>query len=574
MLNFIKKHIKLIIAGALGSCLTTILMWFVLPLLMFSLIIGAINPIFFYKTKELVQQVINEEVTIASFSIALPEAIAQDITALAEGQYPRPDATPMTPDVYNCEGCNCQKTDYAKTRGTTKKENTLRYDGWTIDADSLGIEYIDCDFGKFYERQVDDKLFKYKISDFKEGKQKMTAYNSIGSLDALPKTNSKITQFDPNAKLEWYTDNPDLKLGNWGSMCTVDGRLTTCLAPMPVVPQSGVQKHIEAKNYFHIGSHWVGAKSWNGHFTAQETGVGEKWLNLWTGAIPTGTYVDVVFENNTTGQQVVVPFIYFEAKDIRANGVDNCYSQFTDQRYGHIAEKITNKANDWIETDKEELLYEYKITGIDSSKDYITNNESRLTTLMACDEQGNGIYQTANGQYAIPKNVGDTFYVLSSGAMEIDWDTGKETGVLKDNIEVNLYPTFEVAKATRTGKTTKQRFLSYYDSENDTRTLWTSSCLETLGWANVQGGSKPNGNWSDATFCAILDKSDCTTIGIPNWHLKATRVYNKKLQDGWWKDIRDKMSSTTISSSNKVINFCSSSCKCTICLKAEARPNR
>ena len=75
-------------------------------------------------------------------------------------------------------------------------------------------------------------------------------------------------------------------------------------------------------------------------------------------------------------------------------------------------------------------------------------------------------------------------------------------------------------------------------------------------------------------FNKILDKSDGSSITISNWHIKATRLYNKRIEDGWFKNIRDKMSSGTISSSNKVVKFCESNCKCSICMQGEARPNR
>ena len=577
MFNIFKKFWKKIVVGTAFGCLVTVLLHLVLPVVLLIIMIGAFNPIGFFKTKELVQQFINEEVSIASFSVALPTTITQDLTALVDGRYPCPDATPMSPDIYECDGgCNCNKIDYARDRGTTKKENTLRFDGWTIDADKLGIEYIDCDFGKFTERKAgnNDKLFEWKVSDIKQGRQKMTLYCNVktGKNDKNKNAGAKLSQFDPNAKQEWCDENPDLWLGNWGSMSTCDGRIPTCLGAMAVVPQSGVQKNIEARNYFHIGTHWYMTRGWQGHFTPEETGSGHKWLNLWTNAIPTGSYVDVVFENNTTGQQVVVPFIYFEAKDLR-QGVDMTYPQFTDIRYGHVCEKIITPANDWVERDQEYLLHEYKVDSVDNGN---TNMGSASSMAMwACTEDGQVAYGLiANGFYGITKDIGQTVWLQGTEAIEeFDVASQKYTGEIKQEIPVLSY-TGQIVKLKKTGKTVKKNFISYYPSENDTRKYINSSFLETyMVWQNTDA-QKPDGEWSDAMFNKILDKSDGSKIEISNWHIKSTRIYNKKLEYGWWMNIRDNMSSTTISSSNKVIKFCDSNCKCSICIKAEARPNR
>lgn len=574
MWKFIKKHIILTVLGSIGGCLVGVLIT-LLPLIIIFVMLATFNPILMFKTKEVVKQVINQEITIASFSVALPDTIAQDLTALADGRYPCPNATPMTPDIYECDSsCNCQKVDYAKQRGKTTKENTLRYDGWTIDADALGIEYIDCDFGKFVERKAgnNDKLFDWKVSDIKEGRQTMTLYNY-----PLTGTKNKVTNKVKDASgnsmnLEWNDENPDLSLGNWGSMSTVDGRIPTCLGAMAVVPQSGVRKNIEARNYFHIGTHWYMTRGWSGHFTAEETGVGEKWLNLWTNAIPIGSYVDVVFQNNTTGQEVVVPFVYFEAKDLR-QGVDMTYPQFTDIRYGHVCEEIVKPANDWVERDQECLMYEYKIEGASGNEENVQTASNK--SIWACTEEGKADnVNMGNGLYGITKNVGQTTWFVYNETIEVfDVPSQKFMGEPQKEFYA-LLSNGQMAKLTLTGKTTKQHFISYYYSENDERKYKNSSFLETLlVWQNTSA-QKPSGNWSDAMFNKILDKSDGSSITISNWHIKATRLYNKRIQDGWFKNIRDKMSTGTISSSNKVVKFCESNCKCSICMQGEARPNR
>ena len=582
------KNIKRIIGGCLSSCLVMLILTF-LPLLLIvsSFMILKINTddIIEEVKKNLpqsVQKLLNAEILNEDFK-------NQNLNISIDGM----DLKPQPLDITQCEGCDCVKNDRyfnisangellrvqdtkrLNTEQGSGKESYLNmdwiYNGWTIDDSS----YWDIDFGKFSYKEVDDPnefLFKHKVNNFQSWKD--GAIGNMGrctfTLEFRHKMNKSLmetqkedtrngsfvehtTTLDNSICPYKFTEYLDFGTYKFG---TADSRIAGAFSPMITAGQAGFENCILARQYFHKISSWQRGHGTNP--TPYTNAFAAGGLNLWKDDVGKNAYIDVVFQDNVSGKQIVIPFIYKDAKDL--HWFDSM-GQRLDQRYGQIHGTINamySNGNHDIEVSTYTGILEL-IASNDSELQKSDYKDYEIISLADLNNNTTNTYFTKNDIYNGNKLPG----------LEINEDINWENVVLVgiDKYGYNGYFRFkDLEKKTET--VTK----NYY-GDNDivqydyfTPLELCSLIMSAEDFNNIKPEQSQNNLIIKTLLDGYIDLNNGPNNSRPDWSLWAMRVYTKNNRDFTEKS-KQFETITEIPDDNKIIDFCNSNCKCTICSK-------
>jgi len=507
------------------------------------------------------------------------------------GELGQGDLAQQPIDVTVCDGCNCEKIDYkvnennntwAVTHRLNKGEGSgtesfknvdWMYDGWTIHDSET---YWDVDYSKFSKREPDDYdrqyLFKWHVNDFSNNKCLITTESSNMYKDKFPEEldeDSRNGSF-VNVKNPVKGDNGKYIHQQWldvgaARVLSYDSRILSAFAPMVTAGEAGLKNLIKARQIFHKGN------VWNGESNA-DSGVNRFFnggLHLWQEDVQPGTYIDVVFEENDTGTQFVVPFIYGDAKNVHWF---NSMGQRGDERYGQLHGAITQmSSNGTYETEIKMLKATFKVIT------YTQEGYDDLILKGAYQGLGtlNEIDASRNSTTKVRNNILQENYILdcivNRDRVKKYLFLGKD---LNDNDCFLALQDWEEYTTTTTGT---------FFGDNDTVSYRSFSPLETIGWQSLKlnKGVQDGNFWRNKIITQgwTLENADSTPDNSPcNVSLIGMRVYTDKKyrvkgyntfdQITQFTEISKNMDTITeIPVGQKVIEFCGPECKCTICTK-------
>ena len=254
------------------------------------------------------------------------------------------DATPWGRDTIVCEYCRGLRV--IKPQGNVSRENSIRYDNFTIQDNE--VRYVDINFSNLWNSKGDGSpLLNYHTAgdmSRKGGALTQEQWVGLDDIENIGKDEPPEVFAADNLDFTIEIDevpyeNPDLIFGDYGAIRMVDGRFLSAFTPMVL---GAVKPNIKARELFHKKSSWenktdITDDSFHG-------------MSLQDGKYPMGSYVDVVFEDTNTGKQFVVPFIAFDEKKLhsqlqRRNIIDTereslYLGQITDNRFGQVNEKL------------------------------------------------------------------------------------------------------------------------------------------------------------------------------------------------------------------------------------------
>ena len=473
------------------------------------------------------------------------------------------DLAPMPQDVLYCEeaGCTnpCNKIDYSLEKtthrlmqdvvdGGNKYKMDWQYDGWTVNEGT----FWDIDFSKFSDRttvnQDKEYLFKWGINNYlsttKGGKQRFTfEYRNHNYTPGMIK-------FDESTRngsfVKTVDGNEYLDLGPNGLFSSQDGRIKSAFAPIVTAGPVALQNLVKAKGWFHRGDVWYGSEdSFRG-------------IHLWQDAVPKGTYIDVVFQNNTTGKQIVIPFIYSDAKNIHNFG---SAGQRVDQRYGQCRANIQKSGTNGYREAKT-TTYNCSVMRIaESLEDYMIEHPGEASTF--------SVAALAQIKQFLPKL--DAYYFFDGQTINEVPAGNKE--VLENRLLLlndNTIGRFVNWKSNETTET----ILNYSDDDQITYTAHTA--LELINIAIPAAITMDNNNYIARVLLDGFYFSGNNNYELPNWSLVGMRVYPgtadlNNTENSFLNTSKNIPTVTSIDSTNKVIKFCDPGCKCSMCLTAQAR---
>lgn len=473
------------------------------------------------------------------------------------------DLSPMPLDSFNCEDSGCTHTEPCSVHNYKEGQTTHRlwqnvkegehkylmdwqYDGWTVN-DAVSSHYTD--YSKFSDRttknQDKEYLFQWKINNYnflpEGGRQRFTfEYRNSGytpgsiTFDESTRNGSFVKAIDGT---EW------LDLGENGLFEAQDGRIKCAFAPMVTAGQAALQNLVSAKGWFHRGDVWYGSEdSFRG-------------LALWQNYqidCPKGTYIDVVFKNNSTGKEVVIPFVFSDAKNIHHFG---SAGQRVDQRYGQCRVEITKSGtNGYREVDMNK--YSCTVRKVASSlEDYLDKyGEASLDNFK--------IYTYAQLKQYFKKSDISNFYDGQS-IYDVDGvEHIKDRIIVLNDGNLGKFDNWTVEKQRET-------ILNYSDDDQMTYTVHTALELMRVAYTPAMKAAGQDGNYYIAQV--LLDGfyfEGNANRTVPNWSLKCMRAYTGKVANSnEFTEVSKNMPKVSSIENNKIIDFCSPECKCNICIE-------
>ncbi len=465
------------------------------------------------------------------------------------------DLQPFPQEVLECEE-DCVKQDYSLGTETKRlmregEDGYLmdwQYTGWTIQ-DS---DYWDIDFSKFSKRSVENQdreyLFKWHINNYKgvgdSGKQRFTFEFRNGDykydpefFDEDTRNGSFVKRKNSTSEIEW------LDLGANGSFSCIDGRIQSAFAPMITAGPKALENLIKARGErFHRGDVWTGNE------------VSFMGLHLWQDAVPKGTYIDVVFENNTTHKQIVVPFVYSDAKNVHWF---ESAGQRVDQRYGQCRVDIQKSGETGL-ADEQKVIYTCKVKKIaESETDFMTNFAEKVNVFTV------NIYQ--NLYYYFRNSNINEFY---DGQIITNLDNKKDLEnkvVLLNDDAVGIFGDWQ--------EISRESVLNYSDSDILNYKAHTALELINVCYPSSFRDTSPKQDGNYYIAQVLLDGfyyEGTPNYETPDWQIVAMRVYKDANSSNYNFTEKSKEMNTVnnIPDTNKVIDFeCKPDCKCTMCLK-------